>query len=122
MRMDNDISSEEYKDMKNQLTQEKGKLKWMINDEVDEKMEIYSEISEKMFQLAEILRTRDLELTYHQAKELLELLCSNLIYNGENTVFKPTPVYESLHKTLVLKNGRGDRTWTCDLLVPNQAL
>ena len=81
-----------------------------------------AELAAKVFELSQKLRQQWLTADYAAKRRILEIVFLNCRLEDATLIPTMRKPFDVLAEGLLLKNNRGDRIRTCDLLVPNQTL
>ena len=91
-------------------------------DVLDRSHDETAELAAKVFELSQKLRQQWLTADYAAKRRILEIVFLNCRLEDATLIPTMRKPFDVLAKGLLLKNNRGDRIRTCDLLVPNQTL
>ena len=91
-------------------------------DVLDRSHDETAELAAKVFELSQKLRQQWLTADYAAKRRILEIVFLNCRLEDATLIPTMRKPFDVLAEGLLLKNNRGDRIRTCDLLVPNQTL
>ncbi len=120
LRLDEEIDSETFAAKATELRDKAASLLLHLQKAGRGRYEII-DIAVKAFELSQDLRSKWVTSDYAAKRRILEITCLNFSLDGVSLVPTMRKPFDMLAEGLDLKNSRGDRIRTCDLLVPNQS-
>ena len=116
------LDEDEVTQSKNNLELEKTRLLNELNSDSKALNEAYFKTAKQFLETFKIIADKYKTATSEVKREVLNLFFSKRSYEDWKLVMKPFPIVQQVSEIANLRNGRGDRTWTCGLMVPNHVL
>lgn len=96
MRLDDEITKEEYKTKKVEIIQRQNDLLKFDKEDVREKYELLNKFVEVFSEFFDLFKVSYKTLPREEKEGILENLVPNFFWDGENLVAKPTPLLEMI--------------------------
>ena len=116
------FEADEVGSMRNDLQKEKDELASRLSKESNALDEAYFKTAQHFLETFQIIADKYKTADSDVKREILNLFFSKRTLNKGNLILKPSPIIEEIAVIANLSSGRGERTRTSGLMVPNHAL